>query len=297
MTHDPSAARGEPPALPADNEAQIADWNGAMGERWASLQREIDGIVVPFGEAALAAAAAQPGERAIDIGCGCGDTSIALARAVGEAGEVLGVDVSRPMLAVADACRARDGWRQLAFREGDASTAELPAQRDLLFSRFGVMFFAQPTPAFVHLRRSLRAGGRCVFVCWRAPRDNAWAMTPLAAARAAVGITPPPADPFAPGPFAFADEERLRGILSGAGFAEVQLRRFDAPVTLGASASAAAENAMRVGPASRFLSEIGAEHRGRIQLAIEQALTPLAAVDGSVRLNGSTWVVSAANPA
>jgi SAM-dependent methyltransferase len=194
--------------MPVDNSEQIAEWNGALGQRWAAMRQEIDRFVVPFGEAALNAAAPQPGERVIDVGCGCGDTSIELARMVGAAGAVLGIDVSQPMLAVARSRGALANGAHLAFREGDASEAALPAGTDLLFSRFGVMFFSQPSPAFSHMRKSLRAGGRCVFVCWRTPRDNPWAMTPLSAARAALGVTPAPADPNAPGPFAFADEER-----------------------------------------------------------------------------------------
>ncbi|HRI19108.1 MAG TPA: methyltransferase domain-containing protein, partial [Burkholderiaceae bacterium] len=134
-----------------DNAEQIAEWNGEMGARWATQQAEIDGIVVPFGQAALQAAAARPGERVIDIGCGCGDTSIALAQQVGAGGAVLGVDVSRPMLEVARARAAAAQLPQLAFVEADASAAELPAGRDLLFSRFGVMFFARPGPALAHL--------------------------------------------------------------------------------------------------------------------------------------------------
>lgn len=274
-----------------DNATQIADWNGVMGQRWATLQQEIDGIVVPFGEAALAAAAAQPGERVIDVGCGCGDTSITLARTVGPAGAVLGVDVSAPMLAVARERGA--GLPQLAFSDADASVAALPQGIDLLFSRFGVMFFDRPVPALAHLRASLRAGGRCVFVCWRTPRDNPWTMTPLVAARAALNVTPAPVDPFAPGPFAFADEARLRGLLAEAGFGDIALARFDAPVTLGPTPRAAAENALRVGPTSRFLTEVGEQHRATVCAAVEAALAPLAAADGSVKLNGSTWVVSA----
>src|SRR6266550_4687334 len=201
----------------ADNSEQIAEWNGALGQRWVAMQQEIDRIVVPFGDAALKAAAPQPGERVIDIGCGCGDTSIEIARIVGAAGAVLGIDVSQPMLEVARSSGALAKCAHLTFRDGDASEAELPTNTDLLFSRFGVMFFSQPAQAFSHLRQSLRPGGRCVFVCWRAPRDNAWAMTPLSAARTAMGVTPTPADPNAPGPFAFADADRVRALLSGAG--------------------------------------------------------------------------------
>lgn len=283
--------------MPADNSEQIAEWNGALGQRWVTMQREIDRIVIPFGDAALKAAAPQPGERVIDVGCGCGDTSIEIARIVGETGAVLGIDVSQPMLEVARSSGALANCAHLAFRDGDASEAGLPANNDLLFSRFGVMFFSQPSQAFSHMRESLRPGGRCVFVCWRAPRDNAWAMTPLSAARAAMGVTPTPADPDAPGPFAFADEERLRAILSGAGFGAIDVQRFDAALSLGATPRSAAEGAVQIGPVSRFVREVGVEHLPIILDAVERALAPLAAPDGRVRLNGSTWIVSATNPA
>jgi SAM-dependent methyltransferase len=283
--------------MPPDNAEQIAEWNGVLGQRWVSMQREIDAIVAPFGGAALALAAPRSGERVIDIGCGCGDTSIEIARIVGEAGAVLGVDVSQPMLEVARSRAASGNWPQLSFLEGDASEAALPTSTDLLFSRFGVMFFSQPSRAFSHLRRSLRPGGRCVFACWRAPRDNAWAMVPLSAARTAMGVTPPPADPHAPGPFAFADEERLRGILSAAGFAAIEVQRFDVSLALGASPRAAAEHMLQIGPVSRFAREVGAPHLPVILDAVEQALARVAAPDGHVSLNGSTWLVSAKNPA
>jgi hypothetical protein len=159
------------------------------------------------------------------------------------------------------------------------------------------MFFSQPSQAFNHLRKSLRAGGRCVFVCWRTPRDNAWAMTPLSSARKAMGVTPAPADPDAPGPFAFADDERLRAILSGAGFVDIGMQRFDAAIFLGASPRTAAEASVKIGPVARFVREVGVEHLPNILDAVERTLTPLAAQDGHVRLNGSTWIVSATNPA
>ena len=244
----------------------------------------------------MQAAAPQPGEKVIDIGCGCGDTSIELARLVGASGAVLGVDVSHPMLEVARSCGALERDVNLSFCEADASSAQLPADTDLMYSRFGVMFFGEPTPAFAHLRKALRPGGRCVFVCWRAPRDNAWAMTPLMAARQALNITPPPMDPNAPGPFAFADPERLRTILEGAGFAGIDIRRFDAPVVLGATPRAAAEGSLRIGPTSRFVREVGIEHEQTVLDAVERALTPLAAPDGQVRISGSTWIASAVNP-
>ncbi len=278
--------------MPIDNSEQIAEWNGALGQRWVAMQREIDHVVAPFGDAALKVAAPQPGESVIDVGCGCGDTSIEIARIVGKTGTVLGVDVSAPMLEVARSRATQVDCPNLAFHEGDASEAELPPGTDLLFSRFGVMFFGQPVQALTHLRSSLRDGGRCVFVCWRVPRDNAWAMVPLSAARAAMNITAPPVDPNAPGPFAFANEQRLRTILSGAGLGEVEVQRFDAAISLGTTPRSAAEAVVQIGPVSRLLRETGVEHRPVIVEAVERALYPFAAQDGHVSLSGSGWIVS-----
>jgi len=283
--------------MPTDNSEQIAEWNGVLGQRWAAMRQEIDRIVAPFGEAALKAAAPQPGERVIDIGCGCGETAIEIARLVGPAGSVLGIDVSQPMLEVARSRGVSAACSHLSFREGDASETRLPSNIDLLFSRFGVMFFSQPSNAFRHLRKSLRKGGRCVFVCWRTPRDNAWAMTPLSAARTALDITPPPSDPEAPGPFAFADEERLRTVLSDAGFGNIDLQRFDTAIFLGTTPRSAAEGVVQMGPVARLVREVGVEHLPIIVDAVERALAPHAAPNGHVSLNGSTWIVAATNPA
>ena len=276
-----------------NNTEQIADWNGEQGRRWAEHQQRIDRMIERYGDAALQAAAAMPGEQVLDIGCGTGSTSLALARAVGPQGRVFGVDISQPMLAVATQRAAAHPELKLSFAEADASSAALPTGQDLLFSRFGLMFFADPAAALRHLRGHLKPGGRCAFVCWRTPRDNPWAMAPLMAARQALGITPPPADPLAPGPFAFADEQRLRGLLAEAGFGAIELQRFDAPNALGASAHEAALNCLQIGPVSRLLREVGAAHQATIVDAIETALQQHAAADGSVSLGGSTWVVTA----
>jgi ubiquinone/menaquinone biosynthesis C-methylase UbiE len=275
------------------NTAQIAEWNGEQGQRWVEQQRTLDTMIGPFGAAALRAAAPQPGERVIDVGCGCGSSSLALADAVGPGGRVLGIDVSQPMLEVARAAGA--GQPMLSFVEADAAAAALPSGQDLLFSRFGLMFFDDPAPALRHLRTTLRAGGRCAFVCWRTPRDNPWAMVPLLAARQALGVTPAPADPLAPGPFAFADDARLRGLLEQAGFSRIRIERCDLPIATGSTAREAAERSMMVGPASRLAREAGPANAPRIAEAMELALAALAASDGSISLAGSTWVVMASN--
>lgn len=279
------------------NAEQIAEWNGALGQRWAAFQQQLDRMIGAFGDAALQIAAAQPGEQVIDVGCGCGSSALALAQAVGPQGRVLGVDISQPMLALARRRAAEAGARTLSFVEADASDHVLPTGQDLLFSRFGLMFFDAPAAALRHLRAALRPGGRCAFVCWRAPRDNPWAMAPLMAARRALGITPPPADPLAPGPFAFADETRLHALLADARFDGIELRRVDAPVPVGSSPRDAAEHSLQIGPVSRLAAEVGPAQEPLLVAAIEQALAPLAAADGTVSLAGSTWVVSARNPA
>jgi SAM-dependent methyltransferase len=277
--------------MTAPNAQQLADWNGELGHRWVERQHELDRMLEPFSQALLDAAAPQAGERVLDIGCGCGTTSLMLAERVGAAGRVLGIDISQPMLAVAREQGA--ALKQLSYAEADAASAALPGDRDLLFSRFGLMFFDAPVQALRHLRDSLQPRGRVAFVCWRAPRDNVWAMTPLMAARKALGVEPPPADPLAPGPFAFADGERLRALLQQAGYGGIELRRFDCPVHLGAGAAEAAAHSLRVGPVSRFLREHGIGREAVVAAAIEQVLSPLAAADGSVSLTGSVWVVTA----
>jgi ubiquinone/menaquinone biosynthesis C-methylase UbiE len=284
-------------AMSPSNDAQIADWNGLLGQRWVEFQPQLDRMIEAFGAAALQCAAPRAGERVLDIGCGCGSSSLALAQAVGPQGGVLGVDISRPMLAVARRRGAAAGAAALSFVEADASHSLLPAGHDLLFSRFGLMFFAQPAPALRHLRGALRAGGRCVFVCWRAPRDNPWAMAPLVAARQALGIKPAPADPLAPGPFAFADEQRLRGLLAEAGFEGIEVQRLDAPIRLGDSAREAAAHSLQIGPASMLAAEAGPAQEPALVAAIASALAPHADADGSVSLAGSTWLVRAVNPA
>jgi SAM-dependent methyltransferase len=274
------------------NAQQIAEWNDELGRRWVERRRELERMLAAFSRAALDAAAVRTGEQVLDVGCGCGASSLALAAAVGHGGRVLGIDVSRPMLQVARADGA--GLQQLVFVEADAASASFDARFDLLFSRFGLMFFDAPAAALGHLRAALRPGGRLAFVCWRAPRDNPWAMAPLAAARRALGIEPPARDPYAPGPFAFADGARLERLLREAGFDDIGLRRFDAPVPIGASAAQATASLLRLGPVSGLARELGPAHEPAIAAAVEQALRPLAAADGSVSLDGSVWVVTAA---
>jgi SAM-dependent methyltransferase len=277
--------------MASGNTQQIQEWNGAVGAHWVAEQQTMDALIRPFGEAAIAAAAVRPGERILDVGCGCGDSSLALASAVAPAGEVLGVDVSAPML---DLARQRGAaLSNLSFMEADASKAVLPGPFDVLYSRFGVMFFDDPAAAFNHLRQAIKPGGRVAFACWQPARETPWASIPALAAREAVSLPAPQADPHAPGPFAFADPGRVKGILEAAGFSGFRADSFEAKVRIGASARAAAEAAARIGPVSRVFRETGPEKHPAMLAAIETALVPHAASDGSVALPGRVWIVTA----
>jgi SAM-dependent methyltransferase len=273
------------------NAEQIAYWSGRAGEGWTQQQERMDRSIGPLGLAAMEAANVRPGEGVVDIGCGCGDTSLELARRVGPSGRVLGVDVSRPMIARAQVRGA--GITQLSFVESDASTSALPEATDLLFSRFGVMFFADPIAAFTHLRSQIRASGRLAFVTWRTPADNPWAKLPLDAV--APHLPPPtPTDPRAPGPFAFADRTYLEGLLTTSGFREVSLTRLDRVLrwTDGPSLDEAVASFTQIGPSARRLAEAAPEARARALQALGEALAPQLTNDG-VALGASVWVVTA----
>ena len=275
------------------NAAQIAYWNDKAGANWTALQGQIDALFVPITELALAAAAPAPGEAVIDIGCGCGATVLALAERVGSAGRVLGVDVSEPMAARARERIAAAGLTNASVQVTDASTHGFAAQADLLFSRFGVMFFADPTAAFANLRRGVRAGGRLLFAAWRPVEENSWFSVPLAAGRPLLPEEPP-ADPDAPGPFAFRDPARVRAILSGAGWREIEFQPRDVPMRVGGAGGLeeTTDLLMRLGALARLLADVDADTRSRVRDAVRAALLPHDGPSGVV-LGGAIWLVSA----
>jgi SAM-dependent methyltransferase len=271
--------------------AQVAYWNSVAGQRWAHRQAQIDAMLAPLTEALLAAAAPAVDARVLDVGCGCGTTTLALATRLPD-GAVTGLDVSAPQLEVA---RSRGGsLTNISWLEADAAAHRFaPAAFDLLFSRFGVMFFGDPTAAFANLRESLCPGGRLVFACWRPLAENPWARVPL---EAALPHLPPPSppDPEAPGPFAFANAARVVRILTGAGWAEPRITRFDFPVDLagGKGLDAAVAQTLQIGAAARALTDQPKELRSAAAVSIRTALAPYAVEGGRVSLPGSAWFVA-----
>ena len=274
----------------ASNEQQIEYWNGRAGQRWAAQQERIDWNLAEITEAVIPFARAKPGEHILDIGCGCGTATLMLARAVGPNGSVAGVDISAPMLAVARA-RAHSGQADIPFIEADASVYDFQPTFDLVFSRFGVMFFADPFAAFANIHKAVAPKGRLAFVCWRSMPDNMWAAAPFAAAKHLLPPQEAP-DPHAPGPFAFADGARLTDILSRAGFHDVALTKFDGAMNMGDTAAEAANEALNIGPLARAAAELDDAARAKILDVVATAMQKFATPRG-IAPAAACWLVSA----
>lgn len=258
------------------NEEMVRYWNEAAGPVWVAHQERLDTQLAQLGAMARERAAIRAGERVLDVGCGCGGTTIDLASEVGDRGGVVAVDLSQPMLDRARERAQRAGVAdRIAFLRDDAQTASFEAGAfDVVFSRFGVMFFDDPVAAFANLRRALRPGGRLSFVCWQRREKNPWMMAPAAAAAQHVAFPPPPA-PDAPGPFAFGDAERVLGILEAAGFAGADARPFEQPMRLGGdSLDEALDLCLAVGPVGAALREAkpSDEQRARVVAAVRSVL-------------------------
>ncbi len=284
----------ETPDDAGPNFREIAYWNSEAVGNWVAEQERMDASLAPVAAAALARAAPRPGERVIDVGCGCGATVLALAEAVGRQGRVLGVDISRAMLGRARERAAAAGFGQVRLERADASMFQFaPEAADLVFSRFGVMFFRNPVDAFANLRRATRPDGRLVFVAWRTLDENPFFTVAL---RAALAFVPPPPRPPAdePSPFAFADASRVRGILERAGWRDVAHERLDLMLRVAppGGAAEAAARAVRMGPASRALGDAPDMVRAEARAAIASALAQHDGPDG-IALGAAIWLVSA----
>ena len=216
------------------NADQLAFWNGLGGHTWVARQEHTDITLAPVTEALLAFATPHTGERVLDIGCGCGATTLEFARAVGPTGRVAALDISGPMLAEGRARAKTAGITNVAWQQVDAATAAL-GPYDLLTSAFGLMFFGDPVGAFANMRGAARAGARMAFVCWRALTENPWMEVPMNAVSRHLPPRPKPV-PNAPGMFAFADPERVSDVLIAAGWAAPRLEKLDLDLDIAAAA-------------------------------------------------------------
>jgi ubiquinone/menaquinone biosynthesis C-methylase UbiE len=282
MDSSPEALKGE-------------DWAGEMGAKWLANLARFEGMIAPIGEALLKQADFKPGERVLDIGCGGGGTTIAIAQAVAPSGEVLGIDIS-PDLTTASTRRASDaGVSNIRFICADASTVQLAdAPFDRLFSRFGSMFFVEPHKAFANLHSLLRPGARIDLAVWGPPRDNLWMMEMMGIVRRYVDI--PPAIPRTPGPFAFEDLDYLNEILSSGGFSGANVVPYEGLQPIGGvnvmpqDAVSFVLSSMAVG---RALDEKGDEIRAAAEVDLIDLFQKHYVAGQGVMMQGKSWLVSA----
>ncbi len=278
------------------NQQQIDYWNEVSGPRWVAAQERLDGMIEGLGLAGMDGAGVAAGERVIDVGCGCGATSLALAGRVGATGGVLGVDISGPMLARARERADAAGLHNLHFQQSDAQTHVFAAAAaDLVFSRFGVMFFDDPVAAFRNLRGSLRPGGRLAFVCWQPLDLNPWMALPMQAIAPFVEARPRP-EPGEPGPYAFADPTRVRRILEDAAFEAIEIEGLSSAQRLGKASEDALDFLLTgVGPVASALTETTPTARAAAADALRALLARHETHDG-VEFDSAVWIATARAP-
>ena len=279
------------------NEEQIAYWNGDSGKKWAELDAQMARLLGPVAEMLMDHAGVDSARCALDVGCGGGSDSFVLAQRLGDGARVLAVDVSEPMLAVAKAQRDQLGLDQVEFLEADAATHDFKEQRfDLLFSRFGVMFFDDPYGAFAHLRGAMAPEGRLAFACWQPLADNPWTAVPLKAALTILPPAPPP-PPRSPGPFAFEEPAYVEDILHKSGWSNVsvQPRQVEMRWPDGGGFETTARELVKMSPVGRLLAEVDYETRQKVYSASETVLREYYEEGEGLILEGAVWLVTADN--
>jgi SAM-dependent methyltransferase len=275
------------------NAAQRDYWNNVVGPRWLGLEGVVERRVRAVNDLLLARSGAKPGEAVLEIGCGTGAFTVPLAAAVGRDGSVVGADISAAMLAAARRRLAESAVENVALIEADAQTyAFQPAHFDLVASRFGVMFFADPGQAFANLGRALKPGGRLSFACWGRLDENRHWLIPYEVALRHLG-PPEPRPPRAPGPMAFAEPDYVRSFLGAAGFAEIAIGHSHPEVAASAAAEEA-EHACQMGPTARLIDEKQPDEATRraIRHEIEDAFAAYFR-DGKTTLPSTVLLVTA----
>ena len=271
-------------------------WNGEGGEKWVGQHETTNTFLLPLGQKAIDIAEIKDGELILDIGCGCGETSFDMAKLVGEAGHVNGLDISRQIINRAREIKKQTGVKNVTFQCGDAQVFELEeVLYDLIYSRFGVMFFDDPVSAFSNIRSSLDNNGRLVFTSWMSKEDNQWIsiVQDVISKYTDLPISP---DINAPGPFSLSDPQRIKDILSAVGFSEIHIMPNKPNVNFGNNIADAVNLLTQTGPASSAISssELSDDIVSNILTDIKEAIKPYETNSG-VMLGAATWVVTASN--
>lgn len=270
------------------NQKQSEFWNGEAGQRWVTFSDQLDQMLMPFARLILDEADISDQEDVLDIGCGGGALSI-LAANFGKS--VLGVDISQPLIDL--------GWQRskmmdsVDFARVNAASLALDKKRDVVLSRFGVMFFSDPVQAFANIKAQCKPKGRMVFACWQSPGKNDWAKAPLEAAMPFFKEMPTPPEANAPGPFAFSDESYVKDVLTKAGWTSVECQDWTHVIPLpGETAADAAAFMMEMGPLSNIIKDQNLDFPA-VQAALTSKLEAAVHADGRVELQASVWIVKA----
>jgi len=277
---------------PANQEAFEA-WNGESGRRWVLDPDRRDEFAAPVGDALLAAAQLRAGEVVLDVGCGCGATTLAAAEAVGSTGAAHGVDLSEPMLEVARRRREDAGATNVTFTLADAQTHPFEPVHDVVVSRFGTMFFDDPTAAFTNIATGLRPGGRLCIATWQPLLANAWLTIP--GAELLRYGTFPDTSGGGPGMFAQSDPAVITGTLDAAGYADITVQAVDVMLRLGDDARDATEHLAEMGTGRAVLATIAEQDRAAALAAVTAVLADHVGPDG-VRLSGGILLTTAVRP-
>lgn len=272
---------------------QAALWRGRSGRAWVEAQALLDQMFKPFEDLLAKAVCAGAGPRVLDVGCGTGSTTLAVARRLGAKGRCIGADISDPMIAAARARAEREDITACFIRADVQDHAFEPASFDLIISRFGVMFFDNPVLAFKNLRRAARDGADLCFIAWRSAAENPFMTT---AERAAAALLPnmPARRPGAPGQFSFAHGHWVSSVLEESGWAEIDIRPLNVECTL--PESELVGYLSRLGPVGLILQEADEQTRAQVMETVRAAFDPY--VHGlEVRYTAACWMVSARAPA
>lgn len=275
------------------NADMMAFWDGQGGRTWVARQAHTDATLQPTTDALLGFAAPVPGERVVDIGCGCGAPTLEFARRVGPAGRVVGMDISGPMLKEGAARARAAGLGNLVWRKADPATEALEPY-DLLTSAFGTMFFGDPVAAFANMRKSAAPGARLAILCWRGLEDNPWMGLPMATVARFLPPRPAP-KPNAPGMFGFANPDHVTSILTAAGWAAPDFQRFDTDLDIaaGQGLEAAVEQSVKIGAVNSWLRNQPAEVVSAAVTGLREALRPHV-TGNSLGLPASMWLIRSA---
>jgi len=268
-------------------------WNGDGGLNWIRFQSQLEKSLMPFGKQAISTAMIALDETVIDVGCGWGDTSIELAQQVGPKGHVLGIDISNLILEQAQNRLDASSLNNIKFECVDAESHQFDMMKlDVVFSRFGVMFFNNPVVAFRNIYGALKPGGRLIFICWQSIKENQWVNLPQEIVIQYVEIAS--VDPDAPGGFAFGDSTRVLGILDAAGFVDINVEPYKTKITVGENLDEAIILLSHLGPASSVIEnpDLDGEIKNRILNDLRNALEFYKSLQG-IELDAATWIFTA----